>query len=346
MEKRVASVLLEYQPLIHELPVKPQSMRNRATSNDDSTVSHWRETWLANIKANKARFGEFADHSVGELYKAHEHKPCIVAGSGPSLKLNAEALKDRGSIPLVSCLHNFHYFEDLGVKPEAYVSLDCQKVVLEEVSEGGSKSEDEYWEATADHTLVAYIGSDPELLERWRGKVYLFTAPLPDSKLNQEIDEIEYFNAGFSSGGNVLGSCVYLARAVYGCYHTIYVGADFSFGYPDLSTGEAVHRFHSWQSKYDEKMGKTVRVTDIFGNKVHTWPSYYNFKNFFDWLACHVPGEYWNCTEGGCLGAYPQGNISAFKYLPLKDALKQIKMHDEVGPGWLDPKCETRKILY
>lgn len=321
-------------------------MRNRATSNDDSTVNHWHKTWVANIKANKERYGDFSEHSIGQIYKMYEHRPAIVAGSGPSLKYNAAELANRGDIPLVSCLHNFHYFEDLDLAPEYYVSLDCQSVVIEEVTEGGGEDEQYYWDRTKDRTLLAYVGSDPKLLEKWQGEVLLFNAPLPSPKINKEIDEIERFYAGISSGGNVLGSCVYIAKAVLGCYKVLFVGADFSFGYPDVEGEEVTHRFHSWKSKYDEKMGKTVKVTDVFGNKVHTWPSYYNFKSFFDWLACNVPGDYWNCTEGGCLGSYPQGNLAAFEYLSLKDALYKLNMHNEIAECMTNPKCEQPRILY
>ena len=332
--------------MIPQAPESPQQLRGRATGADDVTVRTWRETWLSNIRANKERFGSFADHSCGKYFQAYKYQPVICAGSGPSLKQNAAKLRDRKGLCLVSCLHNFHYFEDLDLEPEFYVSLDAGPVTIEEVTEGGTKTEEEYWERTKDRTLVAYIGTDPKLLERWRGDICFFNAPLPDLQLAREIDEIEKFNVFLSNGGNVLGGAVYFSKGILGASSIIFLGADFSFGYPDFDGDEPTQRFHSWKSKYDKKMGHTMRVTDIYGNKVHTWPSYYNFKAFFDWLAQQVPGEWINATEGGILGAYPQGNIAQFKYMDLDDVYRYFQNSFELEEQVLNPSTDVKKILY
>lgn len=345
-EPRIQKVMLEYQNLIPCAPESQGQLRGRATGADDVTVSSWRETWLRNIRANKERFGSFASYSCGEFFQDYKYQPVICAGSGPSLKVNAAKLKDRRGMCLVSCLHNFHYFEDLDLAPEFYVSLDAGPVTIEEVTEGGTKDEEWYWERTADRTLIAYIGTDPKLLEKWRGKIAFFNAPLPDLGLAAEIDAIEKFNLFLSNGGNVLGACVYFAKGILGGSSIIFIGADFSFGYPDFDGDEPKHRFHSWKSKYDEKMGKTMKVTDVYGNKVHTWPSYYNFKAFFDWLSQQVPGEYINATEGGILGAYPQGNIATFKYMDLRDVYRYFQNSFELEDQVRNPETEVRKILY
>lgn len=346
MSARLAQVLLEYQPLIYEPPIAPSQMHQNACSNDKSTIDHWQEIWVSNIKANKERFGSFWDHAISQDFRKFEHRACIIAGSGPSLKINAHHLKERKNLPLVSCLHNFHYFEDNGIVPDYYVSLDAGPVVLEEVSEGGSRSEEEYWEMTKDRTLVAFIGSDPRLFEKWQGRVLLYAAPLPDSALDKRIDEIERVGFYMSTGGNVLGACLYFSKAILACPTTVFVGADFSFGYPVVEDGEAKRRFHSWKSKYDKSMGHTMRVTDIYGNKVHTWPSYYNFKNYFDWVAINVPGTYINSTEGGCLGAYDQGNLSVFRYQDLEKTIGQLNTHYNIERSLFDKELKEKHILY
>ena len=55
-------------------------------------------------------------------YGKFAYRPCIIAGSGPSLKKNAELLKDRNGIGLVSVLHNFGYFEEIGIVPDYYLN--------------------------------------------------------------------------------------------------------------------------------------------------------------------------------------------------------------------------------
>jgi hypothetical protein len=337
-EPRYAQVKLEYQNKMMELPVPPKQLYAQSCSNDGVTITAWRDIWLNNIRENKKRFGNFRDHSAGQLFKCFEHKPCIIAGSGPSLKDNAKELLNRGNIPLVSCLHNFHFMEDIGAKPEFYVSLDAGDVVLEEVSEGGEKSADAYWEKTKDRTLIAYIGSSPKLFEKWQGKVYLFNAPLPDVDLTRQIDEIERFGCYVSNGGNVLGACLYLARGFFGSCPIAFVGADFCFSYD--------HKFHAWDSKYDKNLGYVVKLVDVFGNKRLSWQSYANFKGWFEHLSVETPQIFINCSEGGCLGSYPDGNVISIQQMKLARFLFMYRMHEELTDQMTTPEVSEKKILF
>lgn len=324
--------------MIYEPPVNPDALFRNACANDAQTINHWQHVWLGNLTANKAKYGTFADHSIGQEFQKHKYKPAIIVGAGPSLKQNAHELKNKGDIPVVSCLHNFHYLEDLGTPADYYVTLDAGPVTIEEVSEGGKRSAEEYWALTKDRTLIAYICTHPDLLAKWQGRVLFFNGPLPDPELIKKFDEIENFQANMPSGGNVLGACLYFAKAILGCWEIAFIGADFSFGYD--------RRFHSWDSKYDATMGQTIRVTDIYGNKVHTWASYFGFKQYFDSTALKIPGSYVNCTEGGILGAYPQGNLAAFKYQDLKDYLNNLNLSDQIEKAIKNPSSGVRMILY
>ena len=336
--KREVKLKLEYQNYIEQPPVAPNQLFGSACSNDNITIETWRPVWIKNVLTNKKKFGKFADHSVGSLFQTQKHKPVIIAGSGPSLAYNVEELKKRGDICLVSCLHNYHFFEDRGVKPEYYVSLDAGPVVLEEVSEGGQKTPEEYWESTKDKTLIAFIGSNPGLFEKWQGKVYLFNAPIPDTQYLNATESEEKFSVYVSNGGNVLGACLYIAKGILGGGAIGFIGADFAFGYDK--------RFHGWDSKYDKNLGHAVRATDIFGNGILTWQSYYNFKNWFDFIAITVPGIYINCTEGGIFGAYRDGNIMAIKQQPLSDFINMFNLSDNIRSSCLNPELDEKKILF
>ena len=336
MRKR--EIICEYQPYIFRPPVASNNLYQSAVANDGVTIERWRKTWTDNITANKEFFGSFKDHSLGHLYGKHLYKPAIVVGSGPSLKFNIDKLKDRGAVPLISCLHNFHYMEDKGVPADYYVSLDAGPVVVGEISEGGDKSPEEYWELTKDRTLIAFIGSDPELFKKWQGTIYLYNAPVPDQEYEKEIDEIEPFRLVVSSGGNVLGASMYIAKAFFGCSTIIFMGADFSFGYD--------RKFHSWNSSYDEKMGHCVPIFDVFGNKVPTWQSYANFKSWFDWVTINIPGQYINCTEGGCLGSYPEGNLHSIKQMDLDKCLDMLHMYRHIKDQVEKPEEAQRKIIF
>lgn len=337
-EPRKVEMALHYQNYIEVPPLQPKQMYGAACSSDGVTIDTWRETWIKHAQATYARFGSFSAHSVGKLHGKFSGRPAIIAGSGPSLGYNGELLAQRGDIPLISCLHNYQFFEDRGVKPDFYVTLDAGEVVVEEVFEGGKKSEAEYWESTKDKTLIAFIATHPKLFEKWQGKVYLYNAPVPDQKFMDTVDALEPFNVYISNGGNVLGASLYIAKAVLGCNPIAYVGADFAFGYN--------RKFHAWDSKYDAKLGHVLRTVDIYGNKVLTWQSYFNFKNWFDWVALQVPGIYINCTEGGTMGAYPEGNLMAIRQMRLDDFLEMYQMHDALKAVCENPTLNERKLLF
>ncbi len=335
---RTAEVPLEYQPTIPSPPVNPGQLHQSACSNDSVTINSWAKTWVDQIKANKAFVGDFADKGVGQLFGLFQHKACIIAGAGPGLKHNGALLKDRGNVPLISCLHNFHFFEDRGVKPDFYVTLDAGPVVLEEIAEGGKLTPDEYWERTKEHTLVAYVGSHPDLLKKWQGKIYFFNACLPAGEVKDEADKAADIYTYLGSGGNVLGACLYLAKAILGCPMVGFVGADLSFSYDK--------KFHGWDSKYDASLGQCLRVTDVYGIKRYTWQSYHNFKCWFEYVACTVPGIYVNCTEGGILGAHDQGNIAQFTYMDLANYLGMLNMNEHVRPQCEKPKEYQKLMLF
>ena len=341
---KVREIVCEYQPYVLAPPVRSEQLRENSTRNDSATINHWEEIWLTNIRANKESVGSFADSGLQGVFGKYKHRPVILAGSGPSLKYNVDQLRDRGGIPLVSCLHNFHYFEDRGIAPEFYVTLDAGPITTSEVSVGGEKTAEEYWEISKDRTLIAFIGTDPTLIEKWQGKILWYSCPIPSKDYQEKCDAIEHFHTFVSCGGNVLGSCLYIAKAYLGSSTTIFIGADFCF------EGK---KFHDWDDPtYDSGMGHCIRTVDVFGNGVKTWQSYKNFKDWFDWVALNVPGIYINCTEGGTFGAYPEGNIMQIKQMDLKDCLEMFNMSDKLQrqamtPGWhgdlrIDPEVEER----
>lgn len=337
-EPKYAKVLLEYQNPIFQPPVVASDLYKNACAADGVTINSWRERWLSNIRENKKRFGNFKDHSAGKFFKAFEHMPCIIAGSGPSLNENVHVLKERGKIPLVSCLHNFHLMEDSGASPDFYITLDAGDVVLEEISEGGAKTPDEYWAMTKGRKLIAYIGSPPKLFEKWQGEIYLFNAPLPDVTLMKEIEVIERFACYISNGGNVLGAALYFARGFLGCCPIAFVGADFSFSYDK--------KFHAWDSKYDKNLGMVVKAVDVYGNKRLSWQSYMNFKSWFEFIAMDSPQIFINCTEGGCLGSFPEGNMVQIQQMRLSRFLFMYRMHEEIQDQMVTPEVAEPRILF
>ncbi len=320
-----ANITLELQPYIQYPPQTLQQMYSSACASDGTTIEAWRAKWIGNITENSKVHGPFASNGIGKLHNDWQGGSCIIAGSGPSLALNIGKLKDRPKhLKLISCLHNFHAMEDNGAEVDYYVSLDAGPITVHEVSEGGSKTPDEYWELTASRTLLAFIGTEPELLRRWKGKIHFFNAPVPDDSYMREVADIDPLHQYVSNGGNVLGASMYIAKAWLGVVTTVFIGADFAF-----SNREKV-KFHYWDSQYDASIGHTIRCVDIYGNSVKTWPSYHNFKLWFDYVSQVCPGIYINSTEGGTFGAYREGNIMSVLQMDLHKVFEMHSLSDKL----------------
>lgn len=313
---------LIYQPFLQAPPMAPEQLQQQATSNDSGTMSYWGETWIKQTKANKEFFTNFGDRSISKLYGINQHKPAIIIGSGPSLKYAIRDLKINQNLanPLltISCLHNFGYFQDEGVKVDYYLSLDSGEVVIKDMSEG--RNQEDYWEDTKDKKLLAYVGSHPDLFKKWQGEIYLFNTLLPSGELREQIDGVEKFTSYISSGGNALGACMYIAKEYMGSPTIMFVGADFCFSWDN--------QFHSYKTSYDE-LGQIVIHPDVFGIPRKTWTSYLNFKFWFDKVAMMVPGTYINCSFG-LLGSYLGGNIKHFQYASLETAMAQYIQTEQV----------------
>lgn len=327
----------EFQNYIPAPPVRKETLRQQYTQNDEITVNSWWPEWKANKIANWNAY-DIPGNSVMREHAKFGYKPVIIAGAGPSLKRNAKHLLKRGKMGLVSCLHNFGYFHDLGIRPDYYMNLDAGDITIPEMAQGGKKGEEYYWEASKDYTLVTAIHCNPKLHQRWKGKILWYDTLL--NGMNEEIGDkcagIADFRMYFQTGGNTLGASHYLARAVLGGSPIIFVGADLSFSHEK--------KFHPFDSPYDQKFSGVVPCHDVFGYKVATWPSYYGFKTWFEHQALgglgNTPGTYINCTEGGILGAYPEGNIMQIPQRRLKEVITEYTLH-ELLPTLVNDKSKV-----
>lgn len=314
---------LSLQVYIDGPPVNKSQLYARACSGDTITVESWRQQWTDQYDFNRAHY-DLGGLSAMNEYGKCAHKPVICVGAGPSLKKNIHVLASEGKdVCKVACLHTLAFLEDNGASADYYVNLDAGEITVSELYQGGKKDPEHYWELSKNRTLITATVGHPELHKKWRGKILFYNPPIPDPQLLNKIASTSGLGLYFNVGGNTLGAALYFAKAVLGANPIAFVGADFSFGYE--------RRFHPFDSPYDAQCSGTIQVPDIFGVKVHTWPSYYNFKAWFDFIACggkgDNPGTYVNCTEGGILGAYAEGNIRQIQQMPLAFFLLQYNMH-------------------
>jgi hypothetical protein len=338
---RSVEMTLQFQDYIPGPPVPNKEMLyEKACSGDGITVRSWMDQWLEQLIANNKNY-DFKKSTIMSEHGKCAMKPCIIAGSGPSLKRNIQTLKQNKDVMLVSCLHNFAYFEDNGVKVDYYVNLDAGDITADEMSQGGKESPEHYWKLSKKRTLVSVVSGNPKLLKMWRGDIKFFSVAPPDKGYMEKVQKITDFNVMFNVGGNTLGACLYLAKAILGANPIAFIGADFCFDY--------TKKFHPFDSPYDKKYSGLVPCTDVFGNRVYSWQSYVNFKAWFDYEACGGkggnPGIYINCTEGGILGAYPEGNIQQIQQWSLAEFLQCYTAY-KILPGLIEERWKKKEFCF
>jgi hypothetical protein len=311
LEDAVEPCDMTYMSIIDAPPLSPAQLYGQACSGDTITIETFVAEWTQHLQENGKLFDNSKNGVMTEFGKLN-NKPCICAGSGPSLKRNAKHLKDRQGIGLVSCLHNFGFLEDLECPADYYITLDSQEICIPELFQGGKREEKYYWDLTKDRTLCASLVTNPKLIAKWQGKILWFNTVIPDQNYMQVSDQIGA-NTYFNTGGNALGASYYMARAILGAMPIAFIGADFAFS--------EKKKFHSWDSPYDKMYSGLISVTNVFGSNIKTWQSYFNFAQWFTYIACGGKGGnptlLFNCTEGGILGAYPNGIIKQIIQMPL-----------------------------
>lgn len=317
---------LEYQRVIDAPPQTPGQLYGRACSNDGITVDSWEPIWKKHIIANKELF-DFEKNSAMLDHGKFAYKPGIIIGSGPSLKKNIGVLREKQNenVAVIACLHSFAFLEDNGIRVDYYLNLDAGDITIPEMAQGGKQSPEYYWDLTKDRTLVTAITGHPDLIKKWKGRILFFNTLIPDQQKHDDFRKITNFNLYYNVGGCTLGACMYHARAILGCQPIVFMGADFSFSHQK--------KFHAWDSPYDQQFAGLIPVVDIFGNRAWTWNSYFNFNLWFQFQACGGkalnPGLFINCTEGGILGAWPEGNIRQITQMRLDEFFHCYQMHSK-----------------
>jgi len=325
-------MVLRLSPYIDGIPNGKESAWKAATNCDELTIKSWEKQWVDQTAANSKNY-DFVKNSAFNAHMACYGKPVILMGAGPSLKKNWKELVGDGDksigrkdLKIVAGVHNFPFCEDrnLMTSDDYYIVLDAGDITIREMSEGGSHDPDWYWDRTKDRTLIAYHGTHPGFIAKWKGPVLWYTTPYASLALAVEISKYVDISKtpGFNVGGNVMGAAMYFARAVLGCSIPVFIGMDLCFSYD--------HKFHAWDSQYDAKFSGVMPWIDIYGNRVWTWGSYFGFKNWFDYMACGGSGNnahLWiNATEGGIMGAYHEGNIRQIIQIDLKTVLHMFNM--------------------
>lgn len=304
------------------------------SGTNEATLFHWRAEWVKNIGENVKRFGYFnKDHAVKVFARENLNNACVLVGAGPSLAKNMDFLKECAGkkIPIMASAHAFMYLSENGIKPDFVTILDASSRWLEYLR-GPSQGV----------VLFSDWCCAPEYFEKWEGSIYFYQSDFDRiNSIQGKLIWDELMEASKNAippdtvpvGGHVGGGMVHIAKEILGSSDMIFVGFDYAF---------LDGKFYPSDKEIDNpSVPAEARnsVANILGMPVETVPSYFMFKSMIDQIVwgykmADPKISYINATEGGILGAYPQGNLVCFDYMALDDAIRLVTAQREVRMSW------------
>lgn len=318
------------QAFAGELDLYMRKVRNAHTTNavgvstEINSFLKWNENYCSNVRV----FIEYPPIDV--LKDALKGVPMIIAGAGPSLKKNANLLKEaKGKSVIVSAITAYKPLLKYGVVPDFVIA--AEKVDLPEYFT--------YGEEDGKIRLILGDVSHPEMFRRAvKGKFLYYNAFNRLSFEQARFWGTDYFP---SSGGSVTTSAFDMGF-MFGCDPIIFVGQDLAYG-DDGRTHAPGGVYIEQNTRFDDAAGK-ASIEESYVSREMTvkegkstvdllWLKGLDGKpvaSRFDWVTFHqwfekrmqdVRGEGYtqkviNATEGG---AYIEG----MEHMTLKDALSR-----------------------
>lgn len=250
----------------------------------------WFDAFLRNIRIMSK------GTPVDELKDKYLNKPAIIVSAGPSLKKNIHLLKKaQEKFIIITGGRTLKALTDLGVTPHFVCVIDPVEKTYRLVEES----------LECNAPLVFYEGTNPDVVEKYKGPKIYFTANYFAGDFIQKTEiKLNY-------GGSVAHTCFGLAIHM-GCNKIIFVGQDFAY------TGDKIHAENAIVKNEENEFTDTegyIYVDDIYGNKVKTTVTFDLFRKTMEDLIKAFPGRtYINATEGGA-------NIKGTTVMPLVEVL-------------------------
>jgi hypothetical protein len=300
--------IVQNRPLIEDIPKSvKKEMKEVYKKSTKHTVKSWSKIWIKNLMQN-VKMCDFSKHSVYCLKDKFKGETAYLVGASPSLSKNIKELKKKKGI-IITCSHALKFLLDNGIKPDYVIILDAHDK-QSKFLDIGSKSKD--------IMLLADILVSPEVFKVWNGRILFFRTigEKPADKLHKKLWSMSKFNDLIYTGGNVMGGAHSIADLL-GCNKIVFVGMDFSNpiasnSYVEYADGS---KDHGTYDHLDAFIG-----TDITGRGVWTKQRMFMYKYWFDYTSVILDRiEHINATEGGTLGAYPEGNLKSIKQMKLSE---------------------------
>lgn len=249
---------------------------------------------------------------ITSVFDKFKNRPVFIVAPGPSLEKNGHLLKKvMGKELIIACDTAVQPLQRMGVKPDIITTIDFQ--ILNFYKLRGVN--------TSNSALAISLDAS-----------YFIPADNPGQTFNffhsKEINAIfEYFHGSIgimSSGGSVLTDCISIAHKA-GANPLVFVGVDLSFP-GDKYYIEGTFDDGATTEKVKNKGFNFIEIEDIYGEKVLTYESFYNFLTWIGaFIKINNSIKFIDATEGGA-------KIVGTEIIPLQEVIDKYVIDGNESP--------------
>ncbi|MFC4599657.1 motility associated factor glycosyltransferase family protein [Cohnella hongkongensis] len=293
-------------------------------STDVNTIAHHTEEWIENVFVNLKR--NFRTPNFYPLKGVCEGIPAVIAGSGPSLGIEAERLRElqdkafiiAAGTAAAALLH-------LGITPHLIVSMDPGEPNRRAFAAIDASAIPFLYFTTIKHSVIKDDHSP-----------YLMHGYLSVDRLSQHLMEVKPEDGLLVSTSSVTGTAIQIASFL-GCPEITFIGQDFS--YPnDQIYAEGVS--YLGQHIVDRRLKESqLTVRNVKGGLNRTNASMNNLRQDVEFVMEVFPHvKFYNASPVGAV-------IEHAEPRPLSDTVKEPAAL-EVSAAWFKERMAERLKLY
>ncbi|WP_182303012.1 motility associated factor glycosyltransferase family protein [Cohnella cholangitidis] len=283
---------------------------------DMRTISHYKAEWLENLILNMER--NLRTPSFFPLKDSCKGLPAIIVGSGPSLGLEAEKLREvRKHAFIIAAGSSVQGLLHHGIEPHLIVSMD-----------GGEPNQRVFANLEVGHIPFIYIPSIKYSAIRDDRSPYLMHGFFDMDVISHYFMDLTREDGVLASTSSVTGTCIQVA-ALLGFSDISFIGQDFSYPGDRMYADGIGHQVNRWETKEVESASLTV--TNISGGQNRTNHSMLNLKRDVEAVVEAFPSiSFYNAS--------PVGAVIEHTSNKSLERLREEYQHLTFQEGWFKDK--------
>lgn len=259
----------------------------RSYSSNVVTVQHHKTSWIENAMVNLVR--NLKTPTFYHLKAAFQGVPVIVAGSGPSLELEAEKLRELQDRTLIiaagtatsALLH-------LGIRPHLIVTMDPDEMNRKAFEKLDLRDCPLLYMTTVNHKVIKEEDSP-----------YLMHGYLNSDVISKYMMELKKEHGVLSSTPTVTGTAIQVA-AFLGCTEVTFIGQDFSYPQEKMYSSGVDHVSADFRIKRVSSANQ--ETPNVNGGMNRTTSAMLNLKSGVESVLKALPAvSFFNASPVGAL---------------------------------------------